>query len=102
MRLLLTLSPNRTPVEFNHLHILTGALHKWLGPNAEHDDISLYSFSWLKGSVARDGALHFPQGAQWHISAMDGDFLARSISGIFRDPGIHWGMHHFGIETGQR
>lgn len=92
MRLLLKLSPNRIPVDFNHLHILTGALHKWLGPNEEHDGLSLYSFSWLKGSVVRNNALHFPSGAQWHISAIDGDFLARSIAGIFRDPGIRWGM----------
>ncbi|MCB9355065.1 MAG: CRISPR-associated endoribonuclease Cas6 [Saprospiraceae bacterium] len=92
MRLLLNLSANRTPVEFNHLHILAGALHKWLGPNEEHDGLSLYSFSWLQGAQAGAGGLHFPKGARWHISAVDGDFLARSIQGIFRDPGIRWGM----------
>lgn len=92
MRLLLTLSPNRTLVEFNHLHILAGALHKWLGPNDEHDGLSLYSWSWLQGGRANGQGLHFPKGAQWHISAIDGDFLTRSIQGIFRDPGIRWGM----------
>lgn len=93
MRLQLTLSPNHTPVDFNHLHILTGALHKWLGPNEEHDGLSLYSFSWLKDSVVRNGALHFPKGSKWYISAIDGDFLMRSITGILRDPGIRWGMY---------
>lgn len=92
MRLLLTLSSNRTPVEFNHLHILAGALHKWLGPNEEHDGLSLYSYSWLQGGRANGRGLHFPKGAQWHISALDSDFLSRSIQGIFRDPGIRWGM----------
>jgi len=86
-------------VEFNHLHILAGALHKWLGPNDEHDGLSLYSFSWLKGSVVRDGALHFPNGAQWYISALDDDFLVRSIGGIFRDPGIRWEMQVANVEV---
>lgn len=93
MRLLLNLSPNRTPVEFNHLHILAGALHKWLGPNDEHDGLSLYSYSWLQGARGTSQGLQFPRGAQWHISARDSDFLSRSIQGIFRDPGIRWGMH---------
>lgn len=92
MRLLLTLSSNRTPVEFNHLHILAGALHKWLGPNEEHDGLSLYSFSWLQGGRINGQGLQFPKGAQWHISALDHDFLMRSIQGIFADPGIRWGM----------
>ena len=92
MRLLLKLSSNRTPVEFNHLHILAGALHKWLGPNEEHDGLSLYSFSWLQGGRANGHGLHFPRGAEWHISALDSEFLVRSIQGIFRDPGIRWGM----------
>lgn len=92
MRLLLKLNANRTPVEFNHLHILAGALHKWLGPNDEHNGLSLYSYSWLQGGRMRSQGLNFPQGAQWHISALDNDFLTRSIQGIFRDPGIRWGM----------
>lgn len=92
MRLILNLSPNRIPVEFNHLHVLAGALHKWLGPNDEHDGLSLYSYSWLQGGRMNGQGLHFPKGARWHISALDGDFLTRSIQGIFRDPGIRWGM----------
>lgn len=47
MRLHLRLSPNTTPVSFDHLHQLTGALHKWLGENEVHDELSLYSFGWL-------------------------------------------------------
>lgn len=92
MRLQLTLSSNRTPVEFNHLHILAGALHKWLGPNDEHDGLSLYSFSWLQGARRDEQGLRFPKGAQWYISALDTDFLQRSVHGILDDPGIRWGM----------
>lgn len=50
MRLHLKLSANSQPVNFNHLPVLAGALHKWLGPNSEHDGLSLYSFSWLQGA----------------------------------------------------
>ena len=49
MRLNLRLSPNTEPVPFDHLHQLTGALHKWLGENDVHEGLSLYSFGWLGG-----------------------------------------------------
>lgn len=94
MRIALQISPSKTNVPFSHLPVLVGTLHKWLGPNEEHDDISLYSFSWLQGSrpaPSRDG-LRFANGAVWHISAMDTDFLKRSISGIMAQPDIRWGM----------
>ena len=99
MRLQLRLKAPRETVPFNHLHILAGALHKWLGPNEEHDGLSLYSFSWLQGARPQGDGLRFPKGAGWFISALDGDFLARSISGIFRDPGIRWGLEveHAGL-----
>jgi CRISPR-associated endoribonuclease Cas6 len=96
MRLQLKLSRNREIVNFNHLPVLTGALHKWLGPNDEHDGLSLYSFSWLQGAKPRAGGLNFPQGATWSISALDGDFLSRSIHGVLTDPEIRWGMR---VET---
>ena len=38
MRLNLRLTANTEPVPYNHLHRLTGALHKWIGAeNAIHD-----------------------------------------------------------------
>lgn len=92
MRLYLQLSPSREPIPFNHINILAGALHKWLGPNDEHDGLSLYSFSWLGGSRATRNGLVFPNGADWFISSIDGNFLRRSIEGIFADPEIRWGM----------
>lgn len=92
MRLNLTLSKNRENVPFNHLPVLAGALHKWLGPNDVHDGLSLYSFSWLQGAVANKEGLQFPNGATWHISAVDADFLTSSIKGVFADPQLRWGM----------
>ena len=92
MRLQLTLCPNTVIVPFNHITALSGALHKFLGPNTEHGGISLYSFGWLQGGVAKGGGLWYPHGASWHISAIDGDFLSRSIEGVLKDPEIRWGM----------
>lgn len=92
MRLYLTLSPSREIVPFNHLPVLAGALHKWLGPNEVHNGLSLYSFSWLQGAQRTLQGLRFPKGATWFISAIDGEFLSRSIQGIFADPQLRWSM----------
>ncbi len=77
------MSPNRQPVSFNYNHLLTGVLHRWLGPNTLHDGLSLYSVGSLQGGGAREGALAFPRGATWHISAPDtpdGGKLLRHIA----------------------
>ena len=92
MRLHLQLSPSRQPVNFDHLPVLAGALHKWLGPNEEHDELSLYSFSWLQGAKPGPGGLQFPKGATWFISSLDNDFLIRSIQGVLANPEVRWGM----------
>lgn len=78
MRLHFTLTPNNQPVPFAYQHFLTGAFNKWLGHNPQHDEISLYSLSWLQGSMMKDGALDFPRGARWFISFHD-DALAEII-----------------------
>ena len=92
MRLKISLTPNREIVPFNHLPVLAGALHKWLGPNEVHGEISLYSFSWLQGGKGTRDGLRFPNGARWFVSALDDDFLMKSIRGILSDPVIRWGM----------
>jgi CRISPR/Cas system endoribonuclease Cas6 (RAMP superfamily) len=98
MRLCLTLSANRQPVPFSYQHFLTGAFHRWLGPNAVHDAMSLYSLSWLRGegSFMRRGCLHFPRGAQWRISAHDPALLQKIIEGSLRGPEVCCGMR---VET---
>ena len=92
MRLKISLTPNHEIVPFNHLPVLAGALHKWLGPNEYHGEISLYSFSWLQGGRPTKDGLRFPKGASWYINALDDDFLMRSIKGILKDGDIRWGM----------
>jgi CRISPR-associated endoribonuclease Cas6 len=105
MRLYLTLSPSKPNevIPMNHINVLTGALHKWLGPNEEHDGLSLYSFGWLDGTRTvrtRTGepGLICLDGATWFISALDGEFLKRSINGILTDPEIRWGMRVTGVQ----
>jgi len=79
MRLHFTLSPNQEPMPFAYQHFLTGVFNKWLGHNPQHDEISLYSLSWLAGGFMKNGALDFLRGARWFISFHD-DALADIIS----------------------
>ncbi len=58
MRLHIKIKTGNQIVPFNHQHLLTGVVHKWLGWNQEHGDLSLYSFSRLEGArTAKDGLL---------------------------------------------
>ncbi|PQJ26845.1 CRISPR-associated endoribonuclease Cas6 [Salinibacter sp. 10B] len=93
MRLNLTLSPNTDPVPFNHLHKLTGTLHKWLGSeNDLHDGPSLYSVGWLKGGHGEDGALQFPDGVRWRLSFWEDGAAKTALEGILQDPSVFAGM----------
>ena len=93
MRLNLTLSPNTDRVPFDHLHRLTGTLHKWLGPdNALHDGPSLYSVGWLKGGQKDGDFLTFPEGARWRLSFFDERAAKLVLEGILDDPSVFAGM----------
>ena len=105
MRLHLKLSPNTAPVPFDHLHQLTGTLHKWLGENDVHDGLSLYSFGWLHGGRKRTdrpkefeyGYLTFPSGAEWSVSFFSDEAADRVRKGIRKDPLVTNGMRVFEI-----
>jgi CRISPR-associated endoribonuclease Cas6 len=92
MRLQLHLSPNTQPVPFDHLHRLTGALHKWLGPNDQHDRQSLYSFGWLRGGENYQNELRFAQGAVWNISFLNENQARQLLRGILNAPEVMSGM----------
>lgn len=98
MRLHLTLSPNQQPVPFTYQHYLTGAFHKWLGPNQLHDAMSLYSLSWLDGSIMRRGALEFPRGARWFISFHNESLIETIVNAALADSEICCGMRVTRIE----
>lgn len=94
MRIYLQLTPNKEPVPFNYQQSLVGTFHNWLGPNQYHDDISLYSLSWLRGGKARRDkkGLDFRYGATFFVSAPNEELLKDMISGIFKGAHIRWGM----------
>lgn len=92
MRLNLRLSPNTKPVPFDHLHQLTGTMHKWLGDNEVHDGLSLYSFGWLRIARVHRGKLDFPGGTSWTISFVDLALGKRVLRGLMSDPEIAFGM----------
>ena len=65
--------------------MLTGAIHKWLGRNEDHGQLSLYSFSWLLGGKAvKDGLIVNGQ-TRFFISAHEGSLLKRIVEGIHKD-----------------
>jgi CRISPR-associated endoribonuclease Cas6 len=98
MRLHFTLSPNRQPVPFAYQHFLTGAFHKWLGENSQHDEISLYSLSWLDGSLMKNGALEFPRGARFFISFYDDALAEKIVNNALADTEVCCGMSVTRIE----
>lgn len=92
MRIYLHLTPNREIVPFNYQQNLVGAFHKWLGENELHDDISLYSLSWLSRGIPNRGGLNFPNGSTFFVSAPDPQLLTALIQGMFKGQDICWGM----------
>ncbi|WP_282783947.1 CRISPR-associated endoribonuclease Cas6 [Phaeodactylibacter xiamenensis] len=92
MRIYFHLTANTAPVPFNYQPALVGAFHKWLGENALHDEISLYSLSWLEHAQVRRGALDFPGGSTFYISAPSADLLSSLIAGVQEGWHLRWGM----------
>lgn len=94
MRLHLKITANSTIIPFDYQQKLTGVLHKWLGKdNAEHGDISLYSFSWLQNAVIDKGGLHFPKGARWFISLYDFERTKDVLAQIREEPEMFCGLY---------
>lgn len=92
MRIILKISPNEKTVPFNYQKYLVGSFHKWLGKNHVHDDVSLYSLSWLQGGEKVNGGLDFTHGSEWSISAFDTSILKSLVQNIQIDPQINFGM----------
>jgi len=92
MRIYLHLTPNTEIVPFNYQQSLVGAFHKWLGENNLHDEVSLYSLSWLSHGKANKQGLNFPNGSSFYVSAPDQALLTNLIQGVFKGHAIRWGM----------
>lgn len=83
---------NNKIIPFDHQSMLTGAIHKWLGWNEEHGNVSLYSFSQLEGGKATANGLHFGRGSSFFFSSHNSDLIRKMIAGIQADPTMFHGM----------
>lgn len=92
MRIQITTLPNTQPVPFDYQQKLVGALHKWIGQNNLHGEMSLYSFSWLQNGCKNGNALDFKHGAKFSISFYDDSVLKSIIHSIQSEPDLFCGM----------
>ncbi len=92
MRLHFLLTLNTQIVPFSYQHFLIGAFHKWMGWNEVHDEISLYSLSWLQGGKMIKDGFNFPNGAKWFISFWDEEIGMQLIMNAMKSPEVCCGM----------
>lgn len=92
MRALLQIISENKPIPFNYQSYLTGAIHKWLGPNDIHGKLSLYSFSWLNGGRKYKDHLIFDHRTSLDFSCYNPQLLQQIIRGIKKDPSINFGL----------
>ena len=92
MRLHFKLTPNTETVPFDYQHFLIGVFHKWMGWNKIHDDISLYSLSWLQGGKMVDDGFDFPKGAKWFVSFWNEEIGKQLIMSAMKDPLMFCGI----------
>jgi CRISPR-associated endoribonuclease Cas6 len=90
MRLYLSLNSSRYIIPFNYQHLLTGAIHKWIGnKNDIHGKISLHSFSWLQNIKANGNkGISLTRDSYFFISAFDASLIKRILLGIIKDPNL--------------
>lgn len=92
MRVHIRTTSNTSPVPFDYQARLVGALHGWIGENDYHDELSLYSLSWLSnGRVSAEG-LTFTSGASLFLSTPNSDMVKKLIKGIQTNPSLAFGM----------
>jgi len=99
MRLYIKLTKNTQPIPFSYQHLLTGAIHKWIGKdNEEHGQPSLYSFSWLQNTIANKNGIELKQDAYFFISAYKTEIIKKILKGILSDPEVICGAKVIDIQ----
>lgn len=86
MRIYLQLSRNTQPIPFNYAQYLAGAIHKWLGENDEHGQISLYSFSWIQNTNSTTKGIWLSPSSYFFFSAHHELLVKKLLHGIRTDP----------------
>jgi CRISPR-associated endoribonuclease Cas6 len=92
MRIHLKIKTTNGVIPFDHQPFLTGTIHKWLGWNEEHGEVSLYSFSQLEGGKATPKGLRFERGTSFFFSTYNSDLIKKLIGGIQADPTLFHGL----------
>lgn len=93
MRISIIFKANNITIPFNHQHLLTGLIHKWLGENNKlHGKISLYSFSRLEGAKNTKSGLMFGQHGSFFFSAHDPEVINLLMKGIFKNKTMFLGL----------
>lgn len=83
---------NKTIIPFDHQAQLTGTIHKWLGWNKEHGEVSLYSFSRLSGGKKSASGLLFNSGASFFFSSHNPELIKKMVDGIQNDSSLFHGL----------
>jgi CRISPR-associated endoribonuclease Cas6 len=92
MRIYLKIKAKGIRIPYNHQHLLTGTIHKWMGRNDEHGKLSFYSFSRLEGAKANKNSLNFENETSFFISASNSELIKKIVSGIQADPTMFSGL----------
>ncbi len=92
MRIHLKIRSSQKTVPFDHQNLLTGTIHKWMGWNNEHGNVSLYSFSQIEGGKAGSAGLQFSDQTCLFFSSFNPDLIKRIIEGIRTDPTMFFGL----------
>lgn len=99
MRLYVRLSRNKEIIPYSYQHLLTGAIHKWIGKNnEEHGKRSFYSFSWLQNTSAIKSGINLNSNSYFFISGYDRELIKRITRGILNDPRAFCGCRVLNIQ----
>ncbi|MDR3653347.1 MAG: CRISPR-associated endoribonuclease Cas6 [Paludibacter sp.] len=93
MRIHLKIDSSNQIIPFDHQPLLVGTIHKWLGENTEHGEVSLYSFSRLDGGKPVKGGLKFGNDASFFISSYDQELIKKLVWGIQQDKTMFCGLN---------
>lgn len=97
MRIQLKISSNTQPVPFDYQQKLVGTIHKWIGKNDLHGEVSLYSFSWLNNGSVRNNHLEFKNGSSMFLSFYDVNAIKQIIRSILDSPEMFCGMEVYEV-----
>ncbi len=92
MRILISIDAQGRGIPFDHQPLLVGTIHKWLGRNNVHGQVSLYSFSRLMGGKRSGEVLKFDRNASMFFSSHEPEITKRLVQGIMDDKTMFHGL----------